>query len=85
MRGGWASCAGRWALLALVGTPLSTAWWRGACTGCCRMLGLPTPFIYCLLFGALISPTDPVAVLSILTKANVAKDAGNEDCGRVAV
>ncbi|MEE4311224.1 MAG: sodium:proton antiporter [candidate division KSB1 bacterium] len=28
--------------------------------------GLNIPFIYCLLFGALISPTDPVAVLSIL-------------------
>src|SRR4051812_11631787 len=30
-------------------------------------------FIYCLLFGALISPTDPIAVLGILTKANVPK------------
>ena len=30
-------------------------------------------FIYCLLFGALISPTDPIAVLGILTKANVSK------------
>ena len=31
------------------------------------------PFIYCLLFGALISPTDPIAVLSILKEANVNK------------
>jgi CPA1 family monovalent cation:H+ antiporter len=30
-------------------------------------------FIYCLLFGALISPTDPIAVLGILKKANVPK------------
>lgn len=30
-------------------------------------------YIYCLLFGALISPTDPIAVLGILTKANVPK------------
>ena len=29
-------------------------------------MDLQIPFIYCLLFGALISPTDPVAVLSIL-------------------
>jgi monovalent cation:H+ antiporter, CPA1 family len=29
--------------------------------------------IYCLLFGALMSPTDPIAVLGILTKANVPK------------
>ncbi len=28
-------------------------------------------FIYCLLFGALISPTDPIAVLSILKKAGI--------------
>lgn len=36
-------------------------------------LGIHLPFIYCLLFGALISPTDPVAVLSILKQANVSK------------
>ncbi len=30
-------------------------------------------FIYCLLFGALISPTDPIAVLSILKDANTPK------------
>src|SRR5450759_4992135 len=28
-------------------------------------------FIYCLLFGALISPTDPIAVLGILRKAKI--------------
>ncbi|MGM5632015.1 sodium:proton antiporter [Apibacter raozihei] len=31
------------------------------------------PLIYCLLFGALISPTDPIAVLSILKQANTPK------------
>lgn len=36
-------------------------------------LAVPISFIYCLLFGALMSPTDPIAVLSILTKANVPK------------
>ncbi len=35
--------------------------------------GLPIDFIYCLLFGALISPTDPIAVLGILKKAGIAK------------
>jgi len=30
-------------------------------------------FIYCLLFGALISPTDPIAVLGILKKAGAPK------------
>lgn len=36
-------------------------------------IGLEVKFIYCLLFGALISPTDPIAVLGILKKANVPK------------
>ncbi|RBO82332.1 cation:proton antiporter [Marinomonas aquiplantarum] len=30
------------------------------------LLGFPVPLIYCLLFGALISPTDPIAVLAII-------------------
>ncbi len=38
-----------------------------------EFLGLGTKFIYCLLFGALISPTDPIAVLGILKKAGVPK------------
>ena len=37
------------------------------------VLGIPLPLIYCLLFGALISPTDPIAVLSILKSAGVPK------------
>lgn len=37
------------------------------------ILGMPTPFIYCLLFGALISPTDPVAVIGILKTVGVPK------------
>ncbi len=37
------------------------------------LLSMPIPFIYCLLFGALISPTDPIAVLGILKEANVPK------------
>ena len=37
------------------------------------LLGLDTPFMACLLFGALISPTDPVAVLGILKSAGAPK------------
>ncbi len=37
------------------------------------IFGLEIPFIHCLLFGALISPTDPIAVLGILKKAGVPK------------
>lgn len=36
-------------------------------------IGYPIPLIGCLLFGALISPTDPIAVLSILKKVNAPK------------
>ncbi|WP_372897497.1 cation:proton antiporter [Stieleria sp.] len=36
-------------------------------------MGLEVPMIHCLLFGALISPTDPIAVLGILKKAGVPK------------
>lgn len=44
-------------------------------------LGIKLPFIYCLLFGALISPTDPVAVLSILKQANVSKSLETKVAG----
>jgi CPA1 family monovalent cation:H+ antiporter len=37
------------------------------------LIGYPVSFLYCLLFGALISPTDPIAVLGILKKAGVPK------------
>ncbi len=37
------------------------------------VLGLPVDYVYCLLFGALISPTDPIAVLAILKTAGVSK------------
>ena len=37
------------------------------------LLGLDVPFIFCLLFGALISPTDPIAVLGILKSAAAPK------------
>ena len=35
--------------------------------------GIGLSYLYCLLFGALISPTDPVAVLGILKTANAPK------------
>lgn len=44
-------------------------------------LGINLPFIYCLLFGALISPTDPVAVLSILKQAKVSKSLETKVAG----
>ncbi|MDF1694959.1 MAG: sodium:proton antiporter [Saprospiraceae bacterium] len=38
-----------------------------------QFMGMEVPFIHCLLFGALISPTDPIAVLGILKQAGVPK------------
>ena len=35
--------------------------------------GLAVPYLWCLVFGSLISPTDPVAVLGILKKVGVPK------------
>ncbi|MEL6533849.1 MAG: sodium:proton antiporter [Bacteroidota bacterium] len=37
------------------------------------LLGLEVDFIHCLLFGALISPTDPIAVLAMLKNMKVSK------------
>ncbi len=41
--------------------------------GLTQLFHIQISFVYCLIFGALISPTDPIAVLGILTKANVPK------------
>lgn len=39
--------------------------------GVTSLFGLSVNLLYCLLFGALISPTDPIAVLGILKKAKI--------------
>jgi len=37
------------------------------------LAGFSPPYIWCLVFGALISPTDPIAVIGILKRAAVPK------------
>lgn len=54
------------ALLATVGVVTSTALVGGMTWCLFSVLGLDVKLVYCLLFGALISPTDPIAVLAIL-------------------
>ena len=53
-------------VLAVVGTLLSTVIVGGLCWLLTQSLGLGLTPYHCLLFGALISPTDPIAVLGML-------------------
>jgi CPA1 family monovalent cation:H+ antiporter len=53
------------ALLATAGTVISMFLVGGATYGALRLTGLKLPLIDCLTFGALISPTDPIAVIAI--------------------
>lgn len=61
------------AALALLGTALSSFVVGGLMYGLLPRAGVAMPFAVCLLFGTLISPTDPIAVLGILKEAKVPK------------
>ncbi len=63
----------KWAIgvMATAGVLISTGLVGVAVWGVVGLVGLDIPLIYCLVFGALISPTDPVAVLGILTTLEV--------------
>ncbi len=65
----------RWPVLvfATVGVTLSTVITATLMFFTLGWMGLTVSFLECLLFGALISPTDPIAVMGILRKANVPK------------
>jgi CPA1 family monovalent cation:H+ antiporter len=58
-------------LLATVGIVLSTFLVGAGTWLLLGWLGLDIPFLYALAFGALISPTDPIAVLAILKRVGV--------------
>ena len=68
--------AHRWsvAALALVGTLLSTLLVGFGLWLTLPWFGTPLSLLYCLLFGALISPTDPIAVMGILKSAGAPED-----------
>ncbi len=65
----------RWPIgtLAIVGVILSTVVFGTAVFYILLWLGQPISFAWALLFGALISPTDPIAVMGILKSARVSK------------
>jgi CPA1 family monovalent cation:H+ antiporter len=62
------------AILATAGVLLSTLIVGAFMWGVFGFFGFPLRFIDCLLFGALISPTDPIAVLSLLKQIGAPKD-----------
>jgi CPA1 family monovalent cation:H+ antiporter len=57
--------------LATIGTIISTCLVGGMIYLLFRAFDTPIDIIYCLLFGALISPTDPIAVLGILKTSKI--------------
>jgi len=63
----------RWPIVifATAGILISTFIVGAAMWGILDAIGLGIPFLHCLLFGALISPTDPIAVLAILKTTGV--------------
>ena len=66
----------RWQVgtLAVMATVLSTLMVGYVMWLLLPLAGVQLPLIYCLLFGALISPTDPIAVMGILRSAGAPKE-----------
>ncbi|WP_391088991.1 cation:proton antiporter [Vibrio sp. NH-UV-68] len=60
-------------VLALAATLFSTFFIGFVLYGFCQLVGIHFDLVYCLLFGALISPTDPIAVLAIVKKLDAPK------------
>lgn len=58
---------------ALFSTLASTFFIATLIWGISHIIGLPIDFIYCVVFGALISPTDPIAVLAIIKNLRAPK------------
>ena len=56
-----------------IGVLISTSVFGGLLYFITNYVGVNIPLIYCLIFGALISPTDPIAVAAILKKTKIPK------------
>jgi CPA1 family monovalent cation:H+ antiporter len=60
-------------LLATVGVLISTVLIGTLAWGVLHLFGFQFPYLHCLLFGALISPTDPIAVMATLKTVGIGK------------
>lgn len=60
-------------MLAVVATALSAIAVGGLTWYAVRLFGFSSSLLECMLFGALISPTDPIAVLEMLRRVNAPK------------
>jgi len=69
------------AVLASIGVISSTFMVGFASFYIFQWFGLEIPLIYCLLFGSLISPTDPIAVLGILKHLGAPKSLETKIAG----
>jgi CPA1 family monovalent cation:H+ antiporter len=63
----------KWTILALatLGVVISAGLMGTAMWYVFQWVGHPVPFIWCLVFGAVVAPTDPVAVLGALQRAGL--------------
>ena len=69
------------AVLATIGVALSTFIVGTMTYYLLIVLGFDIQYLYCLLFGALISPTDPIAVMSTLKRAGIARSLETKIAG----
>ncbi|XAL99778.1 cation:proton antiporter [Phycisphaeraceae bacterium D3-23] len=69
------------ALLATIGVLITTTLVGSFAYGITQLLGIEVKFLHCLIFGSVIAPTDPIAVLSIVKKLGAPKSLETKIAG----
>ncbi|MFI4861332.1 MAG: cation:proton antiporter [Phycisphaerales bacterium JB063] len=69
------------ALLATLGVLITTFLVGSFAYGITQLLGIEVKFLHCLIFGSVIAPTDPIAVLSIVKKLGAPKSLETKIAG----